>query len=133
MTRRTLPRDRRRSLPAGGGWIHDLDVSGDGLAPCQHAGPAHRDLLLLGGQGEPALGDIRFLLRGPDRRPVPAAQLRLLAQIIGAHPQPRSPDIGLTARLLQRLAGWQKGVDVPLVVTDWSHRTDPQRHGPDLR
>ncbi len=74
------------------------------------------------GAGSPP---VRVVLRGPDLRPLPAAQLRLLAQAIEAHRGPLGPERAGAAQQLRNLAARQEAGDPPAVAADWSHRTGP--------
>ena len=69
----------------------------------------------------PGSPPVRLLLRGPDLRPFPPGDLRLLAAAISQHPEPASKQIQKVVRLLREMA---EDAESPHgIVVDWSHRT----------
>lgn len=70
---------------------------------------------------QPGSPPVRLLLRGPDLRPFPAADLRLLAAAIGQRPAPVATQI---QKVVQGLYEMADDTEAPKgIVVDWSHRT----------
>ena len=75
---------------------------------------------------QPGSPPVRLLLRGPDLRPFPAADLRLLAAAIGQHPAPVARQI---QQVVEGLCEMADDAESPKgIVVDWSHRTHRNDH-----
>jgi hypothetical protein len=75
---------------------------------------------------EPGSPPVRLLLRGPDLRPFPPGDLRLLAAAISQRPAPAAKQIQTVVRLLHEMA--EDAQSPQGIVVDWSHRTHRSDH-----
>jgi hypothetical protein len=75
---------------------------------------------------QPGSPPVRLLLRGPDLRPFPAADLRRLAAAISQRPAPVAKQI---QKVVQDLYEMADDTESPKgIVVDWSHRTHRNDH-----